>query len=78
MDSTKQNNDSDKQNGNLRNFDLTVDEIRLIKSIDEMSKSVENLERLEPQSSRAKIIRSEISKLQAQLEKLRENTLIKY
>ena len=66
-----------KEADKLRNFDLTVDEIRLMKSIDEMTESVKKIERLDPNSPRAQIIRKEIQKLEEQLEDLRDNTLIR-
>jgi uncharacterized protein Yka (UPF0111/DUF47 family) len=70
-------NDSTKENGKLRNFDLTIDEIKLVKAIDLMTKTVEKLEKLDPRSQRAKSIRLEIKKLEDQLDELRENTLIR-
>jgi len=63
--------------GNLRNFDLTVEEIKIVKMIKEL---IENLERLsfdDPHSPRAKFFRREIDTLEEKLEEIRENTLIK-
>ena len=42
-----------------------------------MTRSVEKIKQLDPQSSRVKIIFLEISKLEDKLEELRENTLIR-
>ncbi|MCP4078256.1 MAG: hypothetical protein GY744_18980 [Gammaproteobacteria bacterium] len=65
-----------KGKDNLRNFDLSVDEIRLIKSIDELKITVSRIEQLDPNSTRLKYIRLEIKNLNQQLEELRDNTLI--
>ncbi len=70
------NSDNDSPKGNLRNFDLTVDEIRLMKSIDEMITTVDRIQQLDPQSPRIKYIRLEIKNLEGQLDDLRDNTLI--
>ena len=69
-------NGTPKEKNNLRNFDLTVDEIRLMKSIDEMTNTVSKIEKLDPNSTRIKYIRLEIKNLSDQLEELRDNTLI--
>lgn len=70
-------NELPRPRGNLRNFDLTVDEIKVVKTIENMTRMVENIERLEPDSPRVRIIRSNIRGLQQRLEELRENTLIR-
>jgi hypothetical protein len=77
MNTSKSSHESAKGNEKLRNYDLSVDEIRLVKSIEEMTKSAKNLERLDPQSSRAKFARIQIKKLFDELEALRDNTLIR-
>ncbi len=69
-------NGTPKGKDNLRNFDLSVDEIRLIKSIDEMTNTVSRIEQLDPNSTRIKYIRLEIKNLNDQLDELRDNTLI--
>lgn len=61
----------------LRNFDLSVDEIRLVKTINEMTRSVKKIEQTDANSPRAKFIRLEIQKLEDQLDDLRDNTLIR-
>ena len=70
------NSDNDSPKGNLRNFDLSVDEIRLIKAIDEMNVTVNRIQQLDPQSPRIKYIRLEIKNLEGRLDDLRDNTLI--
>lgn len=62
---------------NLRNFDLTVDEIKLVKTIDNMTSMVARIEQMEPHSDRVKVIRANIKRLQEQLDDLRDNTLIR-
>jgi uncharacterized coiled-coil DUF342 family protein len=61
----------------LRNFDLSVDEIKLEKSIEQLVTSLSNIEHADPHSTRARYIRSEINKLKEKLEEIRENTLIR-
>jgi len=78
MDSSVESKGSRNGNHRLRNYDLTVDEIRLMRSIDEMTKSIDKIKQLDPQSSRAKIVLKEIGKLEEKLEELRDNTLIKW
>lgn len=61
----------------LRNFDLTVDEIKIVRMIDEL---IDNLERLtfnDPLSPRAEFFRQEIDKLEEKLDEIRDNTLIR-
>lgn len=77
MNTPKTSSDLDRPTGNLRNFDLTVDEIRLMRTIDSMSKMVKNIEQLEPTSPRVQNIHTSIRKLQDQLDNLRDNTLIR-
>ncbi len=62
---------------NLRNFDLTVDEIIIVKMMEELIKGLESLEFNDPLSPRAEFFRAEIEKLEDTLEEIRENTLIK-
>ncbi len=61
----------------LRNFDLTVDEIRVMKAIKELTNALANIEFTDLQSPRAEFFRAEIEKLEDKLEEIRENTLIK-
>ncbi len=77
MNNTNPRNEAVKKGGNLRNFDLTVDEIRLMKTIENMTRMVNNIEQLEPQSPRVKIIRNDIRRMQERLDELRDNTLIR-
>ncbi len=62
---------------NLRNFDLTVDEIKIVKMIDDLINNLERLEFNDPLSPRAEFFRKEIDKLEEKLEEIRDNTLIR-
>ena len=61
----------------LRNFDLTVDKIRVMKAIRELTNALANIQFTDPQSPRAELFRAEIEKLEDTFEEIRENTLIK-
>lgn len=63
--------------GKLRNFDLTVEEIRIMRMIKDLIKGLEKLEFDDPLSPRAELFREEIEKLEAKLEEIRDNTLIR-
>ncbi len=65
-------------NNNLKNFNLTLDEIKIVKMIKELIEGLENLEFNDPLSPRAEFFRNEIEKLEKKLEEVRDNTLIKY
>ncbi|MCP4490872.1 MAG: hypothetical protein GY820_26690 [Gammaproteobacteria bacterium] len=62
----------------LRNFNLTLDEIKVMKMIKELVEGLENLEFHDPLSPRAEFFRNEIEQLEQKLEKIRDNTLIKF
>ena len=62
----------------LRNFDLTVDEIKIVRMIDELVEGLEKLGFDDPLSPRAEFFRNEIDRLEVKLEEIRDNTLIKY
>jgi len=63
--------------GKFRNFDLTVDEIKIVRMIKELIKNLERLSFDDPQSPRAEFFRKEIDTLEEKLEEIRENTLIR-
>ena len=63
---------------NLKNFNLTLDEIKIVKMIKQLVEALENLEFNDPHSPRAKFFREEIEKLEKNLDEVRDNTLIKY
>ena len=61
----------------LRNFDLTVDEIRVMKAVKELTNALANIDFTDSRSPSAEFFRAEIEKLEDKLEEIRENTLIK-
>lgn len=62
---------------NLRNFDLSVDEIKLIRMMEDLADNLAKLEFRDPLSPRAEFFRAEIDKLEEKLEQIRDNTLIR-
>ena len=62
---------------NLKNFDLTVEEIKIIRMMKELSDGLEKLVFDDPLSPRADFFRYEIEKLELKLEEIREQTLIR-
>ncbi len=62
---------------NLRNFSLTVEEIKLVRTIDDLIEGLEKLEIEDPLSARADFFRKEIDKLEEKLDEIRDNTLIR-
>jgi hypothetical protein len=77
MNDSKSDSNSPKKRGNLRNFDLSVEEIVIIKAIKEMTRSLEDIELTDTQPERLNFFRNEIKKLEYELEEIRENTLIR-
>jgi uncharacterized membrane protein YjjP (DUF1212 family) len=61
----------------LRNFDLTVEEIKIVRMIDDLIAGLQKLEFNDPLSPRAEFFRREIDKLEEKLEEIRDNTLIR-
>lgn len=66
-----------EMSGKLRNFDLTVDEIKIVKMIEELIDGLERLQFNDPLSPRAEFFRNEIDKLEEKLDAIRDNTLIR-
>jgi len=77
MNNSKSDSNSPKKRGNLRNFDLSVEEIIIIKAIKKMTQSLEDIEFTDTQPERLNFFRNEIKKLEDELEEVRENTLIR-
>ena len=63
--------------GKLRNFDLTVEEIKIVRMIDELIAGLQKLEFDDPLSPRAEFFRKEIDNLEEKLDEIRDNTLIR-
>jgi uncharacterized protein Yka (UPF0111/DUF47 family) len=64
-------------NVKLRNFDLTVEEIRIMRAIKEMTDAFERISENNPDPARLDFYGYEIKKLEEQLDDIRENTLIR-
>ncbi len=61
----------------LRNFDLTVEEIRITRAIKEMTDAFDRISQNNPDPARLDFYGYEIKKLEEQLDDIRENTLIR-
>ena len=61
----------------LRNFDLSVDEIRVVKAIRDMTQALEDIKQKNIYPERLEFFRSEIRQLEDRLEEIRENTLLR-
>lgn len=77
MKVSKPNNDPPAVKGKLRNFDLSVEEIKIIKAIKDLTQSLEDIESKNADPVRLNFFRNEIRKLEDQLEEIRENTLLR-
>ena len=77
MKVSKSSNNSQNGSGRLRNFDLSVEEIRTIKAIKDFTRSLEDIKDKNTQPERVAFFRNEIMRLEAQLEDIRDNTLIR-
>jgi hypothetical protein len=62
---------------NLRNFKLTVEEIKMVRMMKELVEGLEKLAFDDPLSPRAEFFRKQISTLEEKLEEIRDNTLIR-
>jgi uncharacterized protein Yka (UPF0111/DUF47 family) len=61
----------------LRNFDLSVEEIRIERAIKEMTDAFHRISENNPDPARLDFYGHEIKKLEEQLDDIRENTLIR-
>lgn len=61
----------------LRNFDLSVEEIRIVRAIKEMTDAFARISENNPDPARLDFYGHEIKKLEEQLDDIRENTLIR-
>ena len=71
------NTNASSVSAKLRNFDLSVEEIRIVKAIKEMSAAFQKISENNPDPSRLDFYGHEIRKLEEQLDEIRENTLIR-
>lgn len=77
MKVSKATDDAPADNGKLRNFDLSVEEIRVLKAIRDMTHTLEDIERKNAYPERLEFFRCEIRLLEDRLEEIRENTLLR-
>ena len=77
MKVSKSTRDAPKGNGKLRNFDLSVEEIRVLKAIKDMTQALEDTKLNNAYPERLEFFRSEIRQLEDQLEDIRDNTLLR-
>jgi len=61
----------------LRNYDLSVEEIKIVRMMKELIEGLEKLTFDDPLSPRAEFFRKEIDRLEEKLEEIRDNTLIR-
>ena len=61
----------------LRNFDLSVEEIKIVRMMKELIEGLEKLTFDDPLSPRAEFFRKEIDRLEEKLEEIRDNTLLR-
>jgi uncharacterized protein Yka (UPF0111/DUF47 family) len=61
----------------LRNFDLSVEEIRIMRAIKEMTDAFNRISENNPEPARLDFYSYEIKKLEGQLDDIRDNTLIR-
>jgi len=73
----RSNTNASSTSSKLRNFDLTVEEIRIMKAIKDMSEAFQRISESNPDPSRLDFYGYEIKKLEEQLDDIRENTLIR-
>ena len=62
---------------NLKNFDLSVEEIKIVRMMKDLVNGLEKLTFDDPLSPRADFFRKEIDKLEEKLEEIRDHTLIR-
>jgi len=64
-------------NSKLRNFDLSVEEIRIARALKDMTEAFERISENNPDPARLDFYGREIRKLEEQLDEIRDNTLIR-
>lgn len=77
MKVSKSSNDVQKKGGKLRNFNFTVEEIRILRAIKDLTQTLEDIEPKDSRPERLEYFRCAIRQLHDQLEEVRENTLIR-
>lgn len=64
--------------GNLKNFNLTLEDIKTERLINDLVNHLEQLKLQDPLSPRANFLIQQIDALEEKLEQIRENTLIRF
>ena len=77
MNTAKATKEKPPKRSNLRNFDLTVEEIRITRAIQEMTEAFERISQNNPDPARLDFYGDQIRKLEEQLDDIREHTLIR-
>ena len=77
MNAVKAPKEKAPKRSNLRNFDLSVEEIRITRAIQEMTEAFERISQNNPDPARLDFYGHEIKKLEEQLDDIREHTLIR-
>ena len=66
-----------KPGGNLRNFDLSVEEIKIMRAIEDLSRALNDLEASNSPIERLDYFRDQILLLEEKLDEIRDHTLIR-
>ena len=77
MKSSKPGKDPAKPGGNLRNFDLTVEEIKILRAIEDLRRALVDLESSNSAIERLDYFRDQIVQLEEKLDDIRDHTLIR-
>ena len=77
MNVPKSIDDAPKGKVKLRNYDLSVDEIKVLKAIRDMTHALEDIKLKNTYPERLDFFRCEIRQLEDKLEEIRDNTLIR-
>ena len=77
MNVPKSIDDAPKGKVKLRNYDLSVDEIKVLKAIKVMTHALEDIKLKNIYPERLDFFRCEIRQLEDKLEEIRDNTLIR-
>ncbi len=77
MKSSKSGKTSAKPGGNLRNFDLSVEEIKILRAIEDLNRALSDLENSNSPIERLDYFRDQIVLLEEKLDEIRDHTLIR-
>ncbi len=77
MKASKSGKASAKPGGNLRNFDLSVEEIKILRAIEDLNRALNDLENSNSPIERLDYFRDQIVLLEEKLDEIRDHTLIR-